>query len=146
MDIVAPSQFIDAGAFDLCKKQPYHMQVDCFSAIVNKTYHPSLIEECAEESYHNQGKCLSKYGSPIDSQEDEAIVIIIQNDGNIVQGLQECKYENIHGVYPEGGGCNIHGCWVAGGGCNIHGCWYSEGFCRVFDGCVNEAPADNICQ
>ena len=145
LDIVAPSQFIDAGAFDLCKKQPSRRQVECFSAMVNKTYHPSLIEECAEKSSRNQGECLSKYGSSIDSQKDETIVIITQNDGNIVQGLPECKYENFYGIYPEGGGCNLYGCWAAGGGCNVYGCWVAGGGCNVYD-CVNEAPTDNICQ
>lgn len=76
---------------------------------------------------------------------DESVVIIIQNDQYTQQGSPECKYENFHGLYPEGGGCNFHGCWVAGGGCNFNGCWYPGGFCE-FDGCVNEAPANNICE
>ena len=139
MNTVVTAQFIDTGAFDLCKKQPHHKQVECLLAIVNKEYYPSLIEECAEESSHNQAKCLSRYGASINNQKDQLTVIVIQ------QGLSECKYENFHGLYPEGGGCNFHGCWIAGGGCNFHGCWYPKGSCD-FRGCVNEAPTDNICQ
>ena len=145
LNIVAPSRFIDAGAFNLCKKQPSHRQIECLSVIANKTYHPALIKECSEKSSHRQGECLSKYGSPIDSQEDKSVVIIIQNGEHIQQGLSECKHENFHGLYPEGGGCNFQGCWIAGGGCNFQGCWYPGGGCN-FQGCVKEAPKNNICQ
>ena len=105
-----------------------------------------MIEECVAEESYNQIGCLSKYGSPIESTEgDGSIVIIIQNGEHVEQGLPECKYKNIDGLYPEGGGCNIDGCWIAGGGCNIDGCWYPGCSCD-FDGCVKEAPKDNICQ
>ena len=143
---VASSRHIDARAFNLCKELDSHNQLECLSVIVDKTYHPSLIEECAAESYHNQIECLSKYGSPIDLQKDQSTtVIIIQNGANIRNGLPDCKYKNFHGLYPEGGGCDFHGCWVAGGGCNFHGCWYPGGSCN-FNNCFNEAPKDNICQ
>ena len=68
--IVAPSKFIDARAFYLCTlKRDGQVFIDCLSNIVNNTYHPAVIEECAEKNSFIQIRCLSKYGSPIDEQD-----------------------------------------------------------------------------
>ena len=143
LGVVAPAQFIDAKAFDLCKKQASHKLVRCLVAIVNKTYTPSLIEECAGRSSYNHVECLSKYGALIDTQKNSVVIVI---GGNIYDGshLPDCRHENFYGLYPEGGGCDFNGCWIAGGGCNFDGCWYPGGACS-FDGCINEAPTEGIC-
>ena len=146
LEIVAPARFVDRGALKLCKNQSYHDHIDCLSAIVNKEYSPGLIEECGEKSRHRQMDCLAKYGSLIMDDSDQPMTVIVIQNGNTIQSFPpECDYENFHGLYPEGGGCDFHGCWVAGGGCNFHGCWYPGGHCNIH-GCVNEAPTTGICR
>ena len=150
LEIATQARYIDVKALAICANLSNHYKEDCLKTIANKDYLPGIIEECNSLSSHNQVECLDNYGTPIDnffqtnSQEEDLQTVIIQvlPESNY---SSQCAYENIHGIYPVGGGCDIHGCWVAGGGCDIHGCWGPGGHCSIW-GCVNEAPQYNICQ
>ena len=97
LNIVAPSRFIDAGAFNLCVDQLTDLRrIECLSVIVNKAYHPFLIEKCKKQSTAlRQKECLSKYGSPIDSEEDESVMDHYNNNQQEVKGaaIEFCRNE-----------------------------------------------------
>ncbi len=142
LDIVTPARFVDKEALSVCAGLPSHDHNHCLSAIVDKIYDPALIEECDEKAYHKKTECLLRWGMPTLYDLQPAFTVRMQVYS--AENPPPCKYANLLGSYPEGGGCDYDGCWMAGGGCNSHGCWMAGGHCDT-DGCVQPAP-EKVCQ